>query len=109
MNTFKIVTGLISTLVLMLCLSFGLNYFGLMQSSFFSPRIEAVRNKTFQESQAYNEGMLRDLQNIQLEYIKATPEGKSVLKSIAIHRFEVYPIDKLPPELQLFYSQLKGS
>ncbi len=76
---------------------------------FFQPRQEALRNQTFHESQAYNDGMIRDLEGIQQQYLDATPEGKQALRAIALHRFSVYPEEKLPPNLQLFYHQLKGN
>ncbi len=90
----------------LLALIFGLNFFGLENYSFFAPRYTAVDNKVFHESQQYNDGMVRDLENIKREYQGATPEGKAALRATAIHRFEIYPRDRMPPDLQNFYDSL---
>jgi len=107
----KTILAYIGFIILALLLVTGLTWFGnslgLWQFSFFAPRIEAVRYNTFQQSQSYNEGMIRDLEDIQLQWNAATPEQKSVLRAVALHRFEVYPLDHLPPDLQNFYQQLK--
>lgn len=75
---------------------------------FFAPRYTAVDNQVFHESQQYNDGMIRDLENIQMEYMKADTEGRQGLKAIALHRFSVYPEDRLPPNLRNFYDQLRS-
>jgi hypothetical protein len=87
---------------------FVLSAVGFVNYSFFAPKYTAVQNKVFHESQQYNDGMLRDLENIKREYQSATPEGKAALKATAIHRFEIYPRDRLPPDLQNFYDSLNN-
>jgi hypothetical protein len=77
--------------------------FGFLKMSFFQPKTEALRYQTFKESQAYNEGMLRDLQNIKLQYVAANPDQQAALRAIVLQRFSVYPIDRLPADLQSFY------
>lgn len=91
-----------------LALIFGLNLFGFANYSFFAPKYTAVQNKVFHESQQYNDGMLRDLENIKREYQHATPEGKQALRATALHRFEIYPRDRLTPDLQNFYDSLNN-
>jgi hypothetical protein len=93
-------------LITLVALGFGLNYAGYWQYSFFAPRMTAVDNKVFHESQQYNDGMLRDLENIKREYQSATPEGKQALRATALHRFEIYPRERLTPDLQNFYDSL---
>ena len=85
---------------------FVLSAVGFINYSFFAPKYTAVQNKVFHESQQYNDGMIRDLENIKREYQSATPEGKAALKATAIHRFEIYPRDRMPPDLQNFYDSL---
>jgi hypothetical protein len=77
-------------------------------SMFFSPRYEAIRNETFHNSQSYNDGMIRDLQDLKLEYLKASPVQKDALRSVIIHRFSVYEKERLPLDLRDFYSALLG-
>ena len=95
-------------LVLVLALGFGLNLFGLAQYNFFAPKYRAVENKVFKESEQYNDGMVRDLENLQLEYINADQAHKDALRAIVLHRFSVYDENRLPPNLRNFYDQLRS-
>ena len=76
--------------------------------AFYSPKYAAVDNATFHESQAYNDGMVRDLENLQLEYVNADATKKDSIRAIVLHRFSVYPEDKMPPNLRNFYNQLRN-
>lgn len=87
---------------------FGVSYLGYESYKFFAPKYRAVDNQVYHESEQYNEGMVRDLENLQLEYINATPEGKQSLRAIVLHRFSVYPEDRLPPNLRNFYNDLRS-
>lgn len=69
---------------------------------------EETRNEVFHESAAYNDGMLRELSSLQLRYTQASDAEKAALKSVILHKFSVYDINRLPPDLQLFYRQLRG-
>lgn len=102
----KIALTVIGSFLLLLLVIFILNVYGLGTYAFFAPKYTAVDNKVFHESQQYNDGMIRDLENIKREYQHATPEGKDALRATAIHRFEIYPYNRLPPDLQAFYDSL---
>ena len=54
-------------------------------------------------TEQYNDGMVRDLQNLQLEYLNADQAHKDAIRSIVLHRFSVYDQNKLPPDLWNFY------
>lgn len=102
----KIAFACIGGFALFLILIFALNLFGFGNYAFFAPKYTAVDNKVFHESQQYNDGMVRDLENIKREYQHATPEGKDALRATVIHRFEIYPRDRMPPDLLNFYDSL---
>jgi hypothetical protein len=76
--------------------------------SYFAPKYRAVDNQVFKESEQYNDGMIRDLENLQMEYINSDAEHKQAIRAIVLHRFSVYPEDKLPPNLRNFYNDLKA-
>jgi len=84
----------------------GGSYIGYLAYSFYAPRMEKVRYDTFKQSQAYNDGMIRDLENLKMEYTKANDEQKAALRAIVVHRFSVYDIDLLPNDLQVFYNSI---
>lgn len=104
-DSMKIVAGVGLFLVLM----FGLSYYYLSLNRFFAPKQEELRRQVFEQSNSYNAGMLRDLENIEMQYNAASPEAKAGLKAIAIHRFSVYPAESLTPHLASFYNQLKAA
>ena len=95
-------------IVTMFTLGFAANFLGFWQFSFFAPRVEQVRYNVFKESQTYNDGMLRDLQNLKLEYLNADSAHKDAMRSIVIQRFSVYDLNRLPPDLQQFYYSMQG-
>ena len=75
---------------------------------YFAPKYRAVDNEVFKQSEQYNDGMIRDLENLQIEYISADADKKQALRAIVLHRFSVYPAEKMPPNLRNFYEQLKA-
>lgn len=93
--------------LLVVPLFLGLGYLSYLAYSFYAPRYEQVRYNTFKESQAYNDGMLRDLQNLRMDYLKADKEQKAALRAITLHRFSVYDAEKLPADLRQFYAALQ--
>ena len=74
---------------------------------YFAPKYRAVDNQVFKQSEQYNDGMIRDLENLQMDYIAADKDHKDALRAIVLHRFSVYPEDKMPPNLRNFYNDLK--
>jgi len=77
-------------------------------SSYFAPKYRALDNKVFKESEQYNDGMVRDLEDLQLQYINADAEHKDALRAIVLHRFSVYPEDRMPANLRNFYNDLRS-
>jgi hypothetical protein len=85
--------------------SFG----GFYSFKYFAPKYAEVQNEVFKNSTAYNDGMLRDLENLMREYQSADAAHKEALKSIVIHRFSVYDTNKLPGNLAEFKRSLDRS
>ena len=75
---------------------------------YFAPKYRAVDNQVFKQSEQYNDGMIRDLENLQMDYINADKDHNDALRAIVLHRFSVYPEDKMPPNLRNFYNDLKA-
>ena len=75
---------------------------------YFAPKYRQVDNEVFKQSEQYNDGMIRDLENLQVEYINGDADKKQALRAIVLHRFSVYPAEKMPPNLRNFYEQLKA-
>lgn len=76
----------------------------------FAPKYEQVRRNTFEQSKAYNQGMVQELQNMQFEYLRANDDQKAALASIILHRAADYPPDELmmhDPNLYAFIQSLR--
>lgn len=104
---FKDAMAFIMSIAIGVAAIFGVSYLGYESYKFFAPKYRAVDNQVFKQSEQYNDGMIRDLENLQLEYISADKEHKDALRAIVLHRFSVYPEDKMPPNLRNFYNSLK--
>ena len=74
----------------------------------FAPRVEQVRRETFEQSKAFNQGMIQELQNMQFEYVKADDDHKAALASIILHRAADYDESKMPADLAAFVRKLKS-
>jgi len=105
---FKEMFGAMGALVMGAFLIFALAFGSYQMYSYFAPKYRAVDNQVFKQSEQYNDGMIRDLENLQIEYIGADAEKKQALRAIVLHRFSVYPEDKMPPNLRNFYNELKA-
>jgi len=73
----------------------------------FAPKQEAVRREVFEQSKAYNQGMIQELQNMRFEYIKADKEHQVALASIILHRAADYDENRMPIDLRQFIHNLK--
>lgn len=74
---------------------------------FVAPAKVAIDNRVFHQSQAYNDGMARDLDNMRLAYIQADPAGKDTIRATIKHRFAGYDASQLAPDLQTFLAQVR--
>jgi hypothetical protein len=88
-------------------LLWGVAYHQLIFTAFFGPKFENVRRNTFEQSKSFRTGAVQELQNMQFEYIKASPEHKVALKDIIIHRAAEVPEDAIPQDLYNFIQGLK--
>lgn len=76
----------------------------------FAPKYEAVRRETFEQSKAYNQGMIQELQNMQFAYVREKdPEAKAALADIILHRAADYNLDdpRVPAGLRTFVRDLR--
>lgn len=99
-----IVLGLIIAFMLIGWAIYGNGFF---MYKYFAPKEEQVRREVFEQSKAYNQGMVQELQNMQFEYEKADSSHKTALASIILHRAADYDENKLPTDLYEFIQKLK--
>ena len=102
-NIFILFTGI----VVLVSVIFGVSLGGYHLYKYFAPKYAAVDREVFKESPSYNDGMIRDLDNLMIEYRKADASHKEALKAVILHRFSVFPEEKMPPHIYAFYQLLK--
>jgi hypothetical protein len=74
----------------------------------FAPKYEQVRRETFEQSKAYQQGMVQELRAMQFQYVQASPEHQDALRAVILHRAADYDPERLPSDLRQFLSELKG-
>ena len=74
----------------------------------FLPRQEAVRRETFEQSKAFVQGTTQELENMQVEYMKADKGHKQALASIILHRAASVDETLLPSGLRAFIQSLRS-
>lgn len=108
----KQVLASIAAFVSVMVLVCGLGWFAEGNSffmfKFFAPKKEQVRREVFEQSKAYSQGMVQELQNMQFEYVKASKDGKEAMRSIILHRAADVPPDAMPVELNAFIAGLRS-
>lgn len=92
--------------VLFVAITTGLAFYQYAGFKFFAPKYAEVRNETFHNTQAFNDGMANDLADLRIQYLGAKPEQKDAIRAIVLQRFASYPKDRLPAELRDFYFSL---
>jgi len=73
----------------------------------FMPAQEQVRHDTFKQSQAYRDGMVTELENMQMEYVQADAAHKPALAAIILHRAASVNRADLTPELRSFLQEIQ--
>jgi hypothetical protein len=76
---------------------------------YFAPKQEAVRRQVFEQSKAYNQGMVQELQNMQFQYVQADEAHKAALADIILHRASDFDFDdsRVPSDLKSFVDGLR--
>ena len=75
--------------------------------SFFAPKYEAVRRDVMIESRYYSEATVRELYRLMRQYNGAsTEDAKRTIRAAALHEFSIFPKDRLPSDLQVWFAQL---
>lgn len=105
----KDIVGIIAVVVACVAGIWGAVELSYRLTAAYSPKMEEVRRDTFEQSRAFREGTVRDIENLRLEYMRGTPEHKSALRSVILHRMAGLPVDTLTPELRNFKNELERS
>lgn len=85
-----------------------LTWGGIYVNGFFNAEREAQRTKVFQESQAYNDGMKLQLNNLYLDYQTADSAGRIGIANATRDIFASVDTNDYPDHLQQFLREVKA-
>lgn len=104
---FGVIFAVMFGLVILLGLGWVIQGNSFFMYRMFAPKMEQVRRDVFEQSKAYNQGMIQELQNMQFQYEQADDAHKAALGSIILHRAADYDSERMPSDLYAFIQQLK--
>ena len=104
----KIVGGVVLATALLFGLPWAFTGNSLALFRYFAPKYEQARRETFEQSKAYRQGMIQELQNMQFQYEQASPDHRAALRSVILHRVADVPDDALTGDLRAFVAQLRS-
>jgi len=104
---FKIVGGCLLGLVAILALGWIFAGNDFFMYKFFAPKQEAVRRQVFENTKSFNDGMIQELQSMQLDYAKGNDSQKDAISSVVVHRYSTYNDVNLSGDLKAFVSECK--
>jgi len=75
----------------------------------FAPKRAAVQRQVFENTRSFTQGMIQELENMQLEYVKADSVGKATIKPIILHRAAGFNLNDsaVSYELRIFITNLR--
>ena len=107
MKPWQVVLSIIGGILLLLALIWAVQGTDFFMYKVFAPKYEQVRRETFEGSKAYKTGMIQELQNMQIAYLKADENHKQALATIIIQRVSEFDETQLPTNLHEFIDGLK--
>ena len=76
----------------------------------FAPQQESVRRQVFEQSRAFNQSMVQELENMEVEYVREKdPAAKQAMASVILHRASGYNLNDrgVSADLRFFIENLK--
>ena len=108
MKAFFAITGLLlASLIVSLGLTWIVQGNDFFMYRFFGLRYENTRREIFEQSKAYRQGMVQEVQNMLFEYEQADEGHKAALGSMILHRAADVPDDAMPADLRASIQQLR--
>lgn len=102
-----LVVGTIVGIAALVSLVFLFESVEVKRAKTFDPLHEEARRETFEQSRAYREGIAQDLQSMQIEYARSTPDQKETIESVVLDRYAGAPMDAFSVSQQAFLSEIR--
>lgn len=104
----KVICGVLAFFLFIGVIGFGGSYLNWWGYNYFAPKYESTRRDVMIQSRAYSEATVRALYEYKLQWNRAKdPNEKAIIKAAALHEFEIFDKDRLPPDLLTWLNQLE--
>lgn len=103
----KLLGGMFLVLVLLVLVVFAGPSIKLLLTKTFGVAQTSAETDVYRQTKSYVEGTIRDLREMQVEYVKADAAHKDALRSLIVHRAGEIDRNDLPTDLQSFLSDLE--
>lgn len=101
--------GVVGVIVLIVGGIVGASFGGYYLYAALAPKYEATRRDVMIQSRVYDEGTKRALYQMKRQYETASTDAeRESIAAAARHEFQIFPQDRLPPDLQTFMAQVGG-
>lgn len=108
MKALKWIGGVVLVVALFVGLSFGIPFVRLQVMRMYGTELESVKTDIYRENKSYVEGTVRDLRELQVDYVKADDSQRETLSALILHRANELDWDRLPSDVRRFLNELKG-
>lgn len=105
----KDLLALIAVVLLIVIGVFGASELGYRVYQRYAPLNEQVRRETYEQSRAFQEGTVRDLENLRMDYASGNDAQKAAIRSVAIHRLADVPQELLTPSLRQWANEMRNN
>lgn len=109
MKTLGAIFIAIIAIVVVVALGWAITGNDLMLQKFFAPKYEQVRRETFEQSKAYRQGAVQELESMMFQYVQAGPEHQGALRALILHRAADLDENTMSPQLYSFIQQLRNN
>ena len=99
--------AVIGLLVVILGLSWAVQGNEFFISRWLAPQQERLRRDTFEQSKAYRDGMVKEVQAMMFKYVEAEPAHRDVLADLILSRVAGFDETAFPYDVRSFISNLR--
>lgn len=96
----EVIIGIVCALALV----FGIYYMNV----YFLPKYEQLRHDVIKNSQAWNDGIIRNVRSYQVQWVTATPEQKIVIKTAVLAEVNGLKDEYVPSDVRVFVNELRS-
>ncbi|MGI4850765.1 MAG: hypothetical protein ACRYGR_02345 [Janthinobacterium lividum] len=98
--------GVLTVLFWVAVVIVALTLLGTALYSFTAPANVAIESRTFHASQPYQDGMARDLDEMRMAYLAASPASQDAIRATVRQRYAGFNPASLPASEQAFLSEM---